>query len=84
LHLSPLAGKERAAQALVDRLVVLAHLLQRIHRRGIDGLFGFALGGEFGLLPLIARLALGFRLDEPALLHRRDRGRGSEKHGKHG
>ena len=67
--------------ALVDRVVVLPHLLQRLQGPGIGGRgfgFGLAPGGKCCVLALIARLALGLVLDETALLHRRESGSGAD------
>src|ERR1700730_12538607 len=58
-----------AAQALVHRVVVLFHLVQRIKRSVVAGRVGLALGGKFNGLALITGLATGLGLDEAALLH---------------
>jgi methylglutaconyl-CoA hydratase len=70
-----------AAQAFVNRVVFLPHLLQRFHRRVAAGL-GLALGGQRSFLARVTGFPLGLGLDEPALLHLRRSGGGADQEAK--
>src|SRR5216684_1559545 len=59
-----------AAQAFVNRIVFPSHVLQRLHRLGVAGRLGLALGGERSGLTRVTCFPVGPGLDEPALLHR--------------
>jgi len=63
-----------AAQALVNFFFVPPHLLQRLHRSGVENWLGLAFGGQRIGLTLVAGLALSLRLDKPALLDLRRSG----------
>ena len=66
-----LATPADAAQAFVDRVVILSHLPQRIQRRRVAGSWlGFTPRGELGFLSLVTGFPLGPGLDESALLDR--------------
>jgi hypothetical protein len=72
------AAPADAAQAFVNRVVFLPHLLQRIDRCVAAGL-GLALGGQRSFLARITGFPFGLGLDEPALLHFRPGGSGDQQ-----
>ncbi len=65
-----LAASANAAQRLGELCVFPCHGLVWLWLRGLSRLVGLLPGYPPGLLPLIAGLALGPRLDETALLDR--------------
>jgi hypothetical protein len=75
-----LAAPANAAQRLGELGIFLRHRLVGLLLCGLSSLVGFLPGGSRSFLALVARLALGPRLDETALLGRGSCGRRGGNH----